>query len=93
MTILPRRHVPLNFDTHRLVVLFTGVVEGYKCDVTSPSGLIECFRILGKERRFTDFTYGPGAVALSTDGKERQKECPPVTTITIDRIKIPRVIL
>ena len=48
---------------------------------------------IGKGKKFIDFTYGPGAVALSTDGKERQKECPPVTTITIDRIKILRVIV
>ena len=31
--------------------LFTGDVEGDKCDVTSRFSLIKCFHILGKEKR------------------------------------------
>ena len=44
------RSAPLDFDGRRLAVLCTGVVGEHKCNVTSRSGLIECFHILGKER-------------------------------------------
>ena len=92
-TILPQRYVPHNFNTHRLSVLFAGKVDEDKCDNISPSSLVECFHILGKERRLLISLM---ALVLSPCTRMEKKDKHDVhllTTITINRIQILRVIL